>query len=220
MRGDVLIIQEWHRKAGRKAAELIIPQIAENASKFTITVAGESGSGKSEIAEVVTEVLAEQDVKSVILQQDDYFILPPKSNENKRRGDMDWVGANEVHLDLMDQNLKDFKAGRGQITKPLVIFEEDRITEETLNIEEFTVAIAEGTYTTSLNHVDCRIFIDQTYHETKKARLLRAREEQDDFLETVLKIEHKIISSHKRMADLIVTRDYDVEKNDIRGTQS
>lgn len=220
MRGDVLIIQEWHRKAGRKAAELIIPRIAESASKFTITVAGESGSGKSEIAEVVTEVLAEQDVKSVILQQDDYFILPPKSNENKRRGDMDWVGANEVHLDLMDQNLKDFKAGRGQITKPLVIFEEDRITEETLNIEEFTVAIAEGTYTTSLNHVDCRIFIDQTYHETKKARLLRAREEQDDFLETVLKIEHKIISSHKRMADLIVTRDYDVEKNDIRGTQS
>ena len=220
MRGDVLIIQEWHRKAGRKAAELIIPQIAESASKFTITVAGESGSRKSEIAEVVTEVLAEQDVKSVILQQDDYFILPPKSNENKRRGDMDWVGANEVHLDLIDQNLKDFKAGRGQITKPLVIFEEDRITEETLNIEEFTVAIAEGTYTTSLNHVDCRIFIDQTYHETKKARLLRAREEQDDFLETVLKIEHKIISSHKRMADLIVTRDYDVEKNDIRGTQS
>ena len=220
MRGDVLIIQEWHRKAGRKAAELIIPKIAESASKFTITVAGESGSGKSEIAEVVTEVLAEQDVKSVILQQDDYFILPPKSNENKRRGDMDWVGANEVHLDLMDQNLKDFKAGRGQITKPLVIFEEDRITEEILNIEEFTVAIAEGTYTTSLNHVDCRIFIDQTYHETKKARLLRAREEQDDFLETVLKIEHKIISSHKRMADLIVTRDYDVEKNDIRGTQS
>ena len=133
---------------------------------------------------------------------------------------MDWVGANEVHLDLMDQNLKDFKAGGGQITKPLVIFKEDRITEETLNIEEFTVAIAEGTYTTSLNHVDCRIFIDQTYHETKKARLLRAREEQDDFLETVLKIEHKIISSHKRMADLIVTRDYDVEKNDIRGTQS
>lgn len=132
---------------------------------------------------------------------------------------MDWVGANEVHLDLMDQNLKDFKAGRGQITKPLVIFKEDRITEETLNIEEFTVAIAEGTYTTSLNHVDCRIFIDQTYHETKKARLLRAREEQDDFLETVLKIEHKIISSHKRMADLIVTRDYNVEKNDIRGTQ-
>ena len=217
MRGDVLIIQEWHRKAGLKAAQLIIPQIEQSAGKFTITVAGESGSGKSEIAEVIAEALAEKNIKTVILQQDDYFIHPPKTNENTRRKDIDWVGANEVHLDIMDQNLKDFKEGKAQITKPLVIFEEDRIIEETINIEEFKVAIAEGTFTTTLNQVDCRVFIDQTYHETKKARLLRAREEQDDFLETVLKIEHKVISSHKRIADFIVTSDYDVVKNEIKG---
>ena len=217
MRGDVLIIQEWHRKAGLKAAQLIIPQIEQSAGKFTITVAGESGSGKSEIAEVIAEALAEKNIKTVILQQDDYFIHPPKTNENTRRKDIDWVGANEVHLDIMDQNLKDFKEGKAQITKPLVIFEEDRIIEETINIEEFKAAIAEGTFTTTLNQVDCRVFIDQTYHETKKARLLRAREEQDDFLETVLKIEHKVISSHKRIADLIVTGDYDVVKNEIKG---
>jgi uridine kinase len=217
MRGDVLIIQEWHRKAGLKAAQLIIPQIEQSAGKFTITVAGESGSGKSEIAEVIAEALAEKNIKTVILQQDDYFIHPPKTNENTRRKDIDWVGANEVHLDIMDQNLKDFKEGKAQITKPLVIFEDDRIIEETINIEGFKVAIAEGTFTTTLNQVDCRVFIDQTYHETKKARLLRAREEQDDFLETVLKIEHKVISSHKRIADLIVTGDYDVVKNEIKG---
>ncbi len=217
MRGDVLIIQEWHRKAGLKAAELITPQIEQSAGKFTITVAGESGSGKSEIAEVIAEALAEKNMKTVILQQDDYFIHPPKTNENTRRKDIDWVGANEVHLDIMDQNLKDFKENKAQITKPLVIFEEDRIIEETINIEEFKIAIAEGTFTTTLNHVDCRVFIDQTYHETKKARLLRAREEQDDFLETVLKIEHKVISSHKRIADFLVTGDYDVVKNEIKG---
>lgn len=217
MRGDVLIIQEWHRKAGLKAAELIIPQIEQTKGKFTITVAGESGSGKSEIAEVVSEALTKKGIESVVLQQDDYFVHPPKTNENTRRENIDWVGANEVHLDVMDQNLKDFRAGKGQITKPLVIFDEDRVIEETIAVEGFKVAIAEGTYTTTLNHVDCRIFIDQTYHETKKARLLRAREEQDDFLETVLKIEHKIISSHKRIADIIVTHDYDVEKNVNKG---
>ena len=54
--------------------------------------------------------------------------------------------------------------------------------------------------------MDCRVFIDQTYHETKKARLLRAREEQDDFLETVLKIEHKVISSHKRKGGVMSQR--------------
>ncbi len=218
MRGDVLIIQEWHRKAGRKAAELIIPRIEKNTGKFTITVAGESGSGKSEIAEVIAESLAEKNMKTVILQQDDYFIHPPKTNENTRKKDIDWVGANEVHLDIMDQNLKDFKEGKAQITKPLVIFEEDRITEETMQVGDAKVAIAEGTFTTTLNHVDCRVFIDQTYHETKKARLLRAREEQDDFLETVLKTEHKVISSHKRIADFLVTGEYDVVKNEIKGT--
>jgi len=218
MRGDVLIIQEWHRKAGRKAAELIIPRIEKNTGKFTITVAGESGSGKSEIAEVIAEALNEKGIKSVVLQQDDYFIHPPKTNENTRRKDIDWVGANEVHLDIMDQNLKDFKDDKSEITKPLVLFEEDRITEETMLVGDARVAIAEGTFTTTLNHVDCRVFIDQTYHETKKARLLRAREEQDDFLETVLKIEHKVISSHKRIADFLVTGDYDVVKNEIKGT--
>jgi len=213
MRGDVLVIQEWHIRAGEKAAGMILGRIKASEKRFTITVAGESGSGKSEIAEVIARKLAEEGIRSVILQQDDYFILPPKSNENKRRGDLDWVGANEVRLDLMDRNLRAIKAGAAQITKPLVIFEEDRAVEETLDIGSIRVAIAEGTYTTTLNHVDCRVFIDQTYHETKKARLLRAREEQDDFLERVLKIEHKIISSHKRLADLIVTREYDVEPN-------
>ena len=213
MRGDILVIQEWHRKAGRAASELVLPQIQQSTDKFTITVAGESGSGKSEIAEVIAEALNEKDIKSVVFQQDDYFVYPPKTNENTRRKDINWVGANEVHLDVMDQNLKDFKDGKSEVTKPLVIFEEDRITEETMQVGDAKVAIAEGTYTTTLNYVDCRIFIDQTYHETKKARLLRAREEQDDFLETVLKIEHKVISSHKRIADLIVTGDYEVVKN-------
>ncbi|MFO8009476.1 MAG: zeta toxin family protein [Dehalococcoidia bacterium] len=217
MRGDRLVIQEWHIQAGRKAADLVLPRIEASANKFTITVAGESGSGKSEVAEVLAEALAEKGIPSIILQQDDYFILPPKSNENKRREDLDWVGANEVRLDLMDQNLRDFKAGEERITKPLVIFEEDRVTEETVDVHGAKVAIAEGTFTTTLNNADCRVFIDKTYHETKKARLLRAREAQDDFLENVLKIEHKIISSHKRLADVLITSDYEVKHNQEKG---
>ncbi len=219
MRGDRLVIQEWHIQAGRKVAELVLPRVEASAHKFTITVAGESGSGKSEIAEVLAEALEEKGINSVILQQDDYFILPPKSNENKRREDLDWVGANEVRLDLMDHNLRNFKAGEEQITKPLVIFEEDRVAEETVDVHGIKVAIAEGTFTTTLNNVDCRIFIDKTYHETKKARLLRAREAQDDFLENVLKIEHKIISSHKRLADILITDDYEVQHNEGKGGQ-
>ena len=214
MRGDVLTIREWHISAGRKAAELIIPVIMANEGKFAITVAGESGSGKSEIAEVIAQAFLERSIQSIILQQDDYFIYPPKTNENTRRKDLDWVGMGEVKLDLLDQNIADIKAGKSEIQKPLVIFKEDRITQETVPIDDvIKVIIAEGTFTTTLKNADQRIFIDRTYHETKKARLERAREEQDEFLENVLKIEHEIISSQKAMADVIVASDYTVVKN-------
>ncbi|MDY6910868.1 MAG: zeta toxin family protein [Chloroflexota bacterium] len=213
MRGDKLVIQEWHISAARGAAELITSQILESSGKFTITIAGESGSGKSEIAEALSDALAEHGIKCLILQQDDYFVYPPHTNARKREEDIEWVGMGEVKLDLLDQNLADIKSGKTEIQKPLVIFDEDRAIEESMPIGDNKVAIAEGTYTTSLKNTDCRIFIDRTYHDTKKARALRGRDKQDEYLERILEIEHKIISSHKPLADIIVTSDYGVEKN-------
>ena len=103
----------------------------------------------------------------------------------------------------------------GRITKPLVIYLEDRITEETLSLENVNVIIVEGTYTSVLKNVNTRIFIDLNYEDTKQSRLKRAREKQDNFLENVLKIEHNIISNHKNKADLIITKDFDIlEKSD------
>jgi hypothetical protein len=44
-----------------------------------------------------------------------------------------------------------------------------------------------------------------------ESRKKRGREEMDPFIEEVLKIEHAIISQHKARADIVITRDYDVE---------
>ena len=78
--------------------------------------------------------------------------------------------------------------------------------------EGIKTVIVEGTYTTELKNVNIRIFIDRTYIDTGEAHECRARDEQDEYLEKVLKIEHDIISSHKTQADIIVTRDYDVNE--------
>ncbi|MDZ7852604.1 MAG: hypothetical protein U5L98_08170 [Halomonas sp.] len=40
-----------------------------------------------------------------VLQQDDYFVLPPKSNDAKRREDITWVGGQEVRTELLDEHL-------------------------------------------------------------------------------------------------------------------
>jgi hypothetical protein len=42
-------------------------------------------------------------------------------------------------------------------------------------------------------------------------RVKRGREEFDPFIEEVLVKEHEIISQHRSRADVVITRDYDVE---------
>lgn len=214
MRGDKLVIQEWHKKAARRIIGLLRPQIKARPKKFVISVAGESGAGKSEIAFILAKSLKGDDISSIILQQDDYFVYPPKTNAAMRRQDIKHVGLSEVRLDLLDDHLGDFIADKGEIEKPLVIFEEDRITQETLPLDDIAIIITEGTYTTILHNVHCRIFIDRTYKDTLDTRKRRGREKQDDFLEKILIIEHGIISSHKAKADIIVTKNYDVIKAD------
>jgi len=220
VKGDKLVINEGHIRAANQALELLLPETTSNQGRFVITIAGESGSGKSEIAAALSEALSRQGIKSIILQQDDYFVYPPKTNENMRRRDIGHVGLSEVRLDLIDQNLRDAFAGQRTIIKPLVIFDEDRITEETVNLEGIEVVIVEGTYTTTLRNANQHIFIDRNYIDTLEARRQRAREAQDEFLEKVLNIEHAIIQPQKMRASIIITRDYEAKWNEPEDKQS
>ena len=209
MKGDKLIIHEGHLRAAKLISKIILPEIFKTENKFIITIAGESGSGKSEIAESLAQLLSEKNIKSFIFQQDDYFIYPPKTNAEMRRKNINHVGPSEVNLALLDQHLKSILQKKNEIDKPLVIFDEDRISNEIVNFNDIQVIMVEGTYTTTLQNVNKHIFIDQTYLDTRESRKKRARENQDEFLEKILKIEHKVISSHKSKADIIVTRNYE-----------
>lgn len=211
MRGDILIINENHRKAARQVIDLIFDKIKSKKGKYIISVAGESGAGKSEIAASIAEVLAEKNISSFIFQQDDYFLYPPKTNAKMRVKDIRHVGMSEVKLDLIDEELKMILDGNNKIEKPLVIFEEDRIDKETVNLENVKVIIVEGTYTTTLKNIDQRAFIDKDLNDTRESRKKRNREKQNEFLEAILLIEHKIISPQKTLADIIITKDYDAE---------
>jgi uridine kinase len=203
--GDKLVITDYHRSCGRLVAEALLPLLEKTERKLAITVAGESGAGKSETAATTAEELERRGYKTLILGQDDYFVLPPKSNATKRQTDIGWVGPGEVRLDLLDQHLEAAKTGTAQITKPLVHFEEDRIGEETISLEGFDAVIAEGTYTTLLDQADFRAFIDRTYRDTLEHRKKRARDEAEgEFIERVLEIEHRVIRDSMTRADLVL----------------
>jgi uridine kinase len=209
MIGDKVVPKPHHKQAARKIFALLEQQLFD--IRLTIAIAGESGSGKSEIAFELAELFAAKDKPALILQQDDYFFYPPKSNHQMRLKNIKHVGLTEVNLSLLNRHLGAFKMSPHKpVEKPLVIFEEDRITRESVQLDEFEILIAEGTYTTVLSSADVRVFIDRSFEQTKAARLERGRDTIDEFSEQVLQIEHDIISKHKKMASIIVDKNYDV----------
>jgi uridine kinase len=138
-------------------------------------------------------------------------VLPPRFNDAARRANFSWVGTTEVRLDLLDGHLAAAQRGDDVIVKPLVIYADNRIDEETVSLDGADVVIADGVYTSLCDHVDCRVFIDRNRLETLEHRMKRGREEFDPFIEEVLTAEHEIIRQHRPRADVIITREYDVE---------
>lgn len=133
MIGDKLVIEPFHTERASDICNMLASRIQ---GRFTLSVAGESGAGKSELAAEIARLLNE--------------------------------------------------GGTGA-----------------------GVLAAEGTYTSLLNFVDFRIFIDRDYKQTLEARVQRARDKFDAFMVDVLEREHQIISQHKELADVVVTRKFD-----------
>jgi uridine kinase len=205
MIGDKLVITDYHRQGAALVFEVVQQRLKSGTGPLAVSVAGESGSGKSEIAHCLAELLEQEGYSATILGQDDYFKLPPKSNLQKRQQEISWVGPGEVRLDLLDENIADLKEHPDRpVKKPLVYFQENRIDSETIEPKKRDVIIVEGTYTSLLQNLDVRAFIDRNYRQTKKARLKRARDPDLDFLEKVLEIEHQEISKHKPKADVVI----------------
>jgi uridine kinase len=213
MKGDVLVIQEYHKRAASEIVSQIVESIRKKNTRYIITVAGESGSGKSETSQAIANELENYGIKSVILGQDDYFILPPKTNNTKRREDPDWLGPHmEVKLDVLNQNLKDAIQDKSEIKKPLVDYDANTIDEETICLDGVKVLIAEGTYTSLLKYVDTRIFITRNWRDTLEHRQKRNRGKEvgDTFIEQILATEHKIIAGQRHLADFVITNEYTV----------
>jgi uridine kinase len=210
MRGDIFIISELHRQAAEDILALTLTAICSKPGKFFFTIGGESGAGKSEISYALANLLEKNGIATRLIQQDDYFVYPPKTNERMRENDIGQVGPSEVRLDLLNENIRAVLNGSTEIVKPLVIFAEDQITSEKINLDPFKVFIIDGTYTTLLEHIDCRVFIDRDWNDTRADRLKRNREEQNEYLEKILEIEHLIIYRHKALANIIVNKEFKV----------
>ncbi|NTW43464.1 MAG: hypothetical protein HGB14_03285 [Anaerolineaceae bacterium] len=213
MNSDNTLFEEQHKKVVRIIVSHLFEKITVKQTRYTITVAGESGCGKSETAKAIAAELEKCGFKTVILGQDHYCFLTPKFNDIRRKEDPDWLGPHvEIKMDLLEKNLKDAVKGENEIIKPVIDPDANSIKDIKISLIGVKVVIAEGTYATLLKNVDTKIFIARNRLDTLEDRKKRNRrnEVNDPFTEQVLITEHKIIAGHRLLADIVVTKDFEV----------
>lgn len=218
MKGDRIVVEEYHRSAAREIVLKNIVHIMASPTRYSMTVAGESGSGKSETARAISDDLQTHGLGCVVLGQDDYFHLPPSLNDSRRREDPEWLGPHvEVNMAALQANIDYALQGAPKLVKPLIDYNETVAGQEEIDLSRIKVIIAEGTYTSLLKNIHTKIFIARNRLDTLEHRQKRNRgnEVQDSFIEDVLKTEHKIIAGHIYLSDFVITKEYRVEQRNI-----
>ena len=206
MLGDVLLINDNHRKA----AAQIVDRLGDiKADKFVIAIGGESGAGKSELAHVIARRLKDKGELAKILHIDDYYKAPPpeRTGWRKKHG-MESVGLSEIDWGLLGRHIAEFRESKEAVL-PCIDLLTDQIDKLITSFEGIKYLIVEGLYPLKAD-ADLKIFIDLTYHETKKAQVLRGKEPQTEWRWQVLEREHQVVQSLRSLADLVVTRDFEV----------
>jgi uridine kinase len=208
MLGDVLLIEEKHRVAGEAIIRKILEQKKE---KFMIAISGESGSGKSELAHVIAKGLRKHGIVAKPIHIDNYYRIHPleRTEWRKKNGIENVVGYGEYDWDTIYRNIDDFKNDR-RSTMPCVDLVTEQIDQLTTDFKGIDMLVIDGLYAIKTDGVDLRVFIELTYHETKKAQVVRGKEPQNDYRMAVLEQEHRMVQALKPKADILISKEYEV----------
>jgi uridine kinase len=208
MLGDILLIEDKHRKAGEQIIKYILKHKKD---RMTVAISGESGTGKTELAHVIAKGLRAHGIFAKPLHTDNYYrILPLERTEWRlKNGIENVVGYDEYDWDVIVRNITDFK-NKTYSTMPCVDLVTEQVDMLTTNFGDVDMLIIDGLYAIKTEGVDLRIFIDITYEDTGKAQKLRGKEPQNEYRMKVLLKEHEMVKALKEKADIIIDKNYEV----------
>jgi uridine kinase len=208
MLGDILLIEDKHRVAG----EAIIQKILESKKeKYIIGISGESGSGKSELAHVIAKGLRKHGIMAKPIHIDNYYRIHPleRTEWRKKNGIGNVVGYGEYDWDTIYRNIDDFKNNK-KSTMPCVDLVTEQVDELTTDFNGIQMLVVDGLYAIKTEGVDLKVFLELTYHETKKAQVVRGKEPQNEYRMAVLEQEHRMVQALKPKADILISKEYEV----------
>lgn len=190
-------------------AELVDQLLATHRldGRLVIGVAGESGSGKSTAATQLAALLNARGIPTAFINQDNYFIRPPRTNHEFRLQDLDSVGPHEVQLALIGEHIAAFRAG-ATVTAPVVNYPENRFDSAMRDFAGLQVLIVEGTYALMLEGLDVRVFLEATHRDTHERRMARNRDIWEPIIDTILDIEHRLIAPQAERAHWLIDREF------------
>ncbi|GAB1403690.1 hypothetical protein MASR1M74_08680 [Lentimicrobium sp.] len=100
---------------------------------------------------------------------------------------------------------------------PCVDLVTEQVDQLTTDFNGVDMIIIDGLYAINTPGVNLRIFIELTYHETKKAQIVRGKEPQNEYRMQVLEQEHQVVQSLRSKADLLINKEYQLSENPDSG---
>lgn len=214
MLGDVLLINDLHRNAANSIYEYLIKakSIKKKGYRFIVAISGESGAGKSELSHSLALLLKKNNMRVKILHTDNYYKIPPNTRTEWRiKNGINKVGFKEYDWKQLNRNIKEFKEGR-EALMPCVDIVSKQTDKLITDFSDIDILVVDGLYAIKTRDVDLRVYIDLTYHDTKKNIGKRGKEKSDNFRFEVLEMEHRNLLILKPKADLIVNKNYEMEE--------
>jgi|GEM_PF-1014421 len=225
-RGDPPIIRSQHKKAAKE----LVPHIKRAANRaktkrrrIIVALGGESGAGKSEVAEYLGFLLRREGIRALTLPGDSFFKLVPAENHLARlkahqKGRLkEYLGPAEIDLRRLDSilnlatHLEDKKVFVPSDCRRL---HSKRYKKVPVDLTDVDVILVDLTYSLLLKNVNLKVFLESDYrkrlNEVKERNIARDPEQDFSFILKVLEIEHDIIQKMKKKANLIITNHYKV----------
>ncbi|HRY33081.1 MAG TPA: hypothetical protein P5531_08975 [Bacteroidales bacterium] len=202
MTGDILLLTDTHH---RLAAEITEKLRAAAKKRWMIAISGESGSGKSELSYAIARRLKDNGLKAKIIHSDNFYVTHPDDRLRIRleRGIEKSVGPGEYDWESIRKVLQAFRK-RKTVAMPCVDLLTNQVDTLFTDFSDISVLILDGLYAIKAPGFDLRIFIDLTYHDTKKAQLLRGKEQPDMNRMKVLEAEHRAVRALKPKANILI----------------